>query len=93
MTEPSAQPARRRVGLALLALSAFSFVETLRINDGWAGARLLPLVVNVAFLGLGQAHLPAARAPAPGPGDGIPDPAPQRGAVLLVLASLTTGSE
>lgn len=87
MTEPSAQPARRRVGVALLALSVLSFVETVRINDGWAGARLLPLVISVAFLGLGLAHLPALAA-ASGAGDGIPNPAPERGAVLLVLASL-----
>lgn len=88
MTERSPQPTRRRVGVALLILSVLSFVETLRINDGWAGARLLPLIVSLAFLGLGLAHLSPKGAPAPGPGDGISDPRPERGAVLLVLASL-----
>ena len=88
MTEHSSRRTRRRVGVALLILSALSFVETLRINDGWAGARLLPLIVSLAFLGLGLAHLSAKGAPAPGSGDGISDPRPERGAVLLVLVSL-----
>src|SRR5262245_43118457 len=87
MTERSAQSTRRWVGVALLALSALTFVETLRINDRWAGARLLPLIISLAFLGLGLAHLPAERTPAPAQ-DGSADPPPERGAVLLVLASL-----
>jgi hypothetical protein len=88
MTAHSAQPTRRWIGGALLILSVPSFVETVRINDGWAGARLLPLVISVAFLALGLAHLRAVREPAPGPGDGVSDTAPERGAVRLVLASL-----
>ena len=88
MTARSPQQTRRWIGVALLVLSVLSFVETLRINDRWAGARLLPLVISLAFLGLGLAHLRADRAPATDPGDGISDTAPERGAVLLVLASL-----
>jgi hypothetical protein len=51
MTARSPQPPRRWIGGALLALSVLSFVETLRINDGWAGARLLPLVVIELLVG------------------------------------------
>ena len=87
MTAPSIQWTARWVGVALLILSALCFVETVRINDGWAGARLLPLIVSLAFLGLGLAHL-SAIAPAPDPGHAIADARPERGAVLLVLASL-----
>ncbi|MDP2627307.1 MAG: tripartite tricarboxylate transporter TctB family protein [Candidatus Rokubacteria bacterium] len=55
------------VGLALLGLGALCLVETFRIKDPWTGARLLPLIVALAFLGLGVAHWvspPGADAPA-----------------------------
>ena len=52
------------------------------------GGQPFPWWLAWPFSALGLAHLPAARAPAPGTGDGISDTAPERGAVLLVLASL-----
>ena len=52
---------QQKVGLAVLALGVLSLVETLRIKDTWTGARLLPLVVSLAFLGLGIAHCVSAQ--------------------------------
>jgi len=52
----AAAKGQHTVGLVLLGLGALCLVETLRINDTWTGARLLPLIVAVAFLGLGVAH-------------------------------------
>jgi Tripartite tricarboxylate transporter TctB family len=70
MTGAANPAARRGVGVALLALGALALVETLRINDTWSGARLLPLVVTAALLGLAAAHLlggSPAGAPSPAP--------------------------
>ncbi|MBI2218913.1 MAG: tripartite tricarboxylate transporter TctB family protein [Candidatus Rokubacteria bacterium] len=57
---------QRLVGLALLVLGAGSLVETFRIKDDWSGARLMPLLVAVALLALGVAHV-VSRAPAMAP--------------------------
>ena len=52
---------QQKVGLGVLALGVLSLVETFRIKDPWTGARLLPLVVSLAFLGLGIAHCVSAQ--------------------------------
>ena len=73
---------QRKVGLAVLALGILSLVETFRIKDEWTGARLLPLTVSLAFLGLGIAHCVGAQP------KGAPRSSEERGRVGQVLIVL-----
>jgi MFS family permease len=80
--------AQRAAGVVLLGLAALGLAETFRIKDDWSGARLLPLIVTIAFFGLGLGHLLGARPAAPAAVPDTPAETPHRGRVALVLAGL-----
>ena len=73
------------IGLTLVALGAVSLVEGWRLRDGWLGARLMPLVIGLALVGLGAAHLASPPPAAPSSPDVA---APGRVALMLALVVL-----
>jgi hypothetical protein len=77
--------AHRCAGLVLLALGAGSLVESVRIRDDWSGARLLPLLVALALLALGAAHVATRRAAVPSV---VADAGRDTRRVVLVVATL-----
>jgi hypothetical protein len=56
-----------------------------RIRDDWSGARLLPLLVALALLALGAAHVATRRAAVP---SGVADAGRDTRRVVLVVATL-----